>query len=136
MITLQKFKLQSSFRMSLSWPLNVSIITKEYYVLGIHFSFLTFSKYGSSISMKNTTDLEVILTTDLDQWFSVNYTKNDFGKLNFGKLCFFFPRRWFAFVEFVQLQSNVAIICCLSSTSLTGVCLLLLKWNVYFPGER
>ena len=33
------------------------------------------------------------------------------------------------------LTPNVAIICRLSATPLTGTCLLPLKWNKYFPGE-
>ena len=42
MTTLQKFSSKSSFRTLLSWPLNVSIITKEYCSFGIHFSSLSF----------------------------------------------------------------------------------------------
>ena len=47
MTTLQKVSSQSSFRMSVSWPLIVSIITKECCSFGIHFSSLTFKGKGT-----------------------------------------------------------------------------------------
>ena len=83
MATSQKFSSQSpsTFRTSLSWPLNVSIITKEYCSFQIHFFSLTFSKYGNKIYMKISTNYEV-----LDQWFFVNYIE----KLHFGELHFVF----------------------------------------------
>ena len=52
MTTLQKFPSRNSFRISLSWLLNVFNITKEYCFFGMHFSSLTFSKYGNTIYMK------------------------------------------------------------------------------------
>ena len=72
--TSQLFCEQSSFNLSLSWPLKVSITISEYCSVGYLFSFLTLSRYGEMISSKNSTDLSVF-----DQWFSVKVTEKELG---------------------------------------------------------
>ena len=101
MTTLHKFSPQSSFRYVIILALECIHYHQRILLFKDIFSFLTVSKYGNTISMKNVTDFGV-----LDQWLSVNDTENDFGKLNFGKLRFDFPHRWLALAETLQLHSH------------------------------
>ena len=62
MTTLQKFSSKSSFRTLLSWPLNVSIITKEYCSFGIHFSSLSFPLWWCCDVLKHCLNVCVLGT--------------------------------------------------------------------------